>query len=59
MSYVEQRSAFGIAADATLFGRRIWAATPGDHPDGICLDRADAVWCADVGQCDLKTPSAP
>ena len=25
------------------------AETPGDHPDGICLDATGAVWYADVG----------
>ena len=27
----------------------MWAATAGDHPDGICLDADGAVWYADVG----------
>jgi sugar lactone lactonase YvrE len=48
-SYAEQLSAFDIAADGTLSGRRVWAPVPGDHPDGICLDEAGAVWYADVG----------
>jgi sugar lactone lactonase YvrE len=47
-SYAEQLTAYEIAADGTLGGRRVWAATPGDHPDGICLDDTGAVWYADV-----------
>jgi sugar lactone lactonase YvrE len=48
-SWAEQLTAFEIADDGTLSGRRVWAATPGDHPDGICLDADGAVWYADVG----------
>lgn len=48
-SYAEQLTAYGIADDATLTDPRVWATTPGDHPDGICLDATGAVWYADVG----------
>lgn len=48
-SYAEQLTAYEIAGDGTLSGRRVWAATPGEHPDGICLDTTGAVWYADVG----------
>jgi len=48
-SYAEQLSAFAIADDGTLSDRRVWAPTPGDHPDGICVDAQGAVWYADVG----------
>jgi sugar lactone lactonase YvrE len=48
-SWAEGLTAYGIADDGTLSGRRVWAATPGDHPDGICLDADGAVWYADVG----------
>jgi len=48
-SWAEQLTAFDVADDGTLSGRRLWAATPGDHPDGICLDADGAVWYADVG----------
>ncbi len=47
-SYAEQLTAYDIADDGTLTGRRVWAATPGDHPDGICMDAKGAVWFADV-----------
>jgi sugar lactone lactonase YvrE len=48
-SWAEQLTAFDVADDGTLARRRVWAATPGDHPDGICLDAEGAVWYADVG----------
>jgi sugar lactone lactonase YvrE len=50
VSYAEQLTAYDIDDDdGTLSHRRVWASTPGDHPDGICLDAAGAVWYADVG----------
>ncbi len=48
-SWAEQLTAFEIEADGSLTGRRVWAVTPGEHPDGICLDIDRAVWFADVG----------
>jgi sugar lactone lactonase YvrE len=48
-SYGERLTAFAIAADSSLTNRRTWAETPGDHPDGICLDAEGAIWYADVG----------
>jgi sugar lactone lactonase YvrE len=48
-SYAEQLTAYDIAADGALSRRRVWASTPGDHPDGICLDAGGAAWYADVG----------
>ncbi|MGY0503060.1 SMP-30/gluconolactonase/LRE family protein [Nocardia sp. FBN12] len=48
-SYANQLTAYDIAADGELSNRRVWAATPGDHPDGICLDTDGQVWYADVG----------
>jgi sugar lactone lactonase YvrE len=48
-SWAEQLTAYDIANDGTLSSRRVWAATPGDHPDGICVDADDRVWYADVG----------
>jgi sugar lactone lactonase YvrE len=47
-SHANRLTAFDIAADGGLVNRRIWAATPGDHPDGICLDADGALWYADV-----------
>jgi len=48
-SYAEQLTAYDIAIDGSLSNRRVWAPTPGDHPDGICLDVDGAAWYADVG----------
>jgi sugar lactone lactonase YvrE len=47
-SYGQRLTAFDIASDGSLFGRRIWAEVD-DHPDGICLDAGGAVWYGDVG----------
>lgn len=41
-------TAFDIAPDGSLSGRRVWAAVQGSAPDGICLDSDGAVWYADV-----------
>ncbi|TCB95583.1 SMP-30/gluconolactonase/LRE family protein [Micromonospora zingiberis] len=48
-SYANRLTAYDIRSDGALGGRRVWAETPGDHPDGICLDAEGAVWYADVG----------
>jgi sugar lactone lactonase YvrE len=48
-SWGECLTGYDIGADGGLSNRRLWAATPGDHPDGICLDADGAVWYADVG----------
>ncbi len=39
-------TAFDIAADGSLDGRREWARVRGAIPDGICLDAEGAVWMA-------------
>ena len=46
-SYARQLTAFDIAADGSLSGRRVWATMDGP-PDGICIDASGAVWVADV-----------
>jgi sugar lactone lactonase YvrE len=38
--------AFTRQADGTLTNRRVWAALPGEMPDGISLDAEGAVWIA-------------
>ena len=39
-------TAFDIAADRGLSGRRVWAPTAPRIPDGICLDAEGAIWVA-------------
>jgi sugar lactone lactonase YvrE len=48
-SHGNRLTAYDIGTDGSLAGRRVWAETPGDHPDGICVDAEGAVWYADVG----------
>jgi sugar lactone lactonase YvrE len=48
-SYANRLTAYDISGDGGLAGRRVWAETPGDHPDGICMDAEGAIWYADVG----------
>jgi len=48
-SYANRLTAYDIRSDGGLGNRRVWADTPGDHPDGICVDAEGAVWYADVG----------
>ena len=47
-SYGHRLTAFDIAPDGGLAGRRVWAALEGGVPDGICLDADGAAWYADV-----------
>ncbi|MFC4631660.1 SMP-30/gluconolactonase/LRE family protein [Promicromonospora alba] len=42
-SFAGRLSAFDIAADGSLSGRRTWAEGLG--PDGICIDSAGGIWC--------------
>ena len=44
-SMAQRLTAFAIAEDGTLGGRRIWAQLNG-VPDGICLDADGCVWVA-------------
>ena len=48
-SYGARLTAFDIAPDGGLSGRRVWADLgEGAAPDGICIDADGAVWYADV-----------
>lgn len=48
-SHASRVTAFELDGDGSVAGRRVWAQTPGDHPDGIALDADGALWYADVG----------
>jgi sugar lactone lactonase YvrE len=41
-------TAFDIAADGSLSGRRVWAELDWCAPDGICLDADGRVWVANA-----------
>ncbi len=47
-SYGRRLTAFDIAEDGTLSGRRVWADLGDGVPDGICLDVEGTVWYGDV-----------
>ncbi|MFR9780087.1 SMP-30/gluconolactonase/LRE family protein [Micromonospora sp. MS34] len=47
-SYASRLTAYDVAADGSLTGRRVWAAVPDSAPDGICLDAEGHVWYGDV-----------
>jgi sugar lactone lactonase YvrE len=47
-SYRHCLTAFDIAADGMLSGRRVWADLGDEPPDGICFDRDGALWYASV-----------
>ena len=51
-TYGARLTAFNVAPDGTLSGRRIWAdlRRADVYPDGICLDADGAVWYADVAR---------
>jgi sugar lactone lactonase YvrE len=39
-------TAFDVAPDGSLGGRRVYADCPGFGPDGICLDEEGAIWAS-------------
>lgn len=45
-SFGARLTAFDVAEDGSLHGRREWAALERAVPDGICLDAEDAIWVA-------------
>jgi sugar lactone lactonase YvrE len=54
-SWGNRLTAFDIAGDGSLSGRRVWVGLGGGFPDGICLDAEGAAWYADVpGQCCVR-----
>jgi sugar lactone lactonase YvrE len=48
-SHGQRLTAFAVGSDGALTDRRVWAATPGLHPDGIHALDDGSVWLADVG----------
>jgi sugar lactone lactonase YvrE len=48
-SWGSRLTAYAIGADGQLTDRRVWAETPGLHPDGIDPRPDGTVWLADVG----------
>jgi sugar lactone lactonase YvrE len=47
-SMATRLTAFDVADDGTLSGRRVWADLPGCAPDGICLDADGCIWVANA-----------
>jgi sugar lactone lactonase YvrE len=47
-TFGQRLTAFDIAADGTLSGRRVFASLAGRAPDGICIDQTGAIWVADA-----------
>jgi sugar lactone lactonase YvrE len=45
-TYAARLTAFDVATDGGLSGRRVFAELPGVAPDGICLDAEGQVWVA-------------
>lgn len=45
-TFGKRLTAFSIAADGSLFDRRLWADLGAASPDGICLDAQGAIWVA-------------
>jgi sugar lactone lactonase YvrE len=43
-TFAYRLTAFDVAADGSLSGRRAWAALGDVMPDGICLDAEGAIW---------------
>jgi sugar lactone lactonase YvrE len=49
-SHGSRLTAYDIGQGGDLGNRRVWADTPADHPDGICVDAEGAIWYADVAR---------
>ena len=46
-TFAGRMTAYDVAADGSLAGRRVWAQLPqGAVPDGCCLDAEGAIWVA-------------
>ena len=52
-------TAFDLAADGSLSGRRVWADLAGQAvPDGICLDAEGGVWVASPSTFEFPSPAS-
>lgn len=49
-SFAHRLTAFTVAADGSLGGRRVFADLGEEIPDGICLDADGAVWFASIAR---------
>ena len=54
-SWGSRLTAYTIGADGRLSGRRVWAETPGLHPDGIDAHGADELGDGSVSLADVGT----
>ena len=45
-TWAQSLTAFDIEEDGSLANRRVWAEIADATPDGICLDRENAIWVA-------------
>jgi len=45
-TFGKRLTAFDVAADGSLSGRRVWADLGEASPDGICIDAEGAIWVA-------------
>lgn len=48
----EELTAFDVAADGSLAGRRVFAKLPGVAPDGLAIDAEGAVWVSASTGCE-------
>ncbi len=53
-TFAHRLSAFTVARNGHLSGRRTWAELADATPDGICLDAEGAVWVASPGSGDVQ-----
>ena len=52
-TFGSRMTAFPILEGGLLGSPRLWAATPGIHPDGCSFDEAGGIWVADAGSGDV------
>lgn len=53
-SMATRLTAFDVAADGSLSGRRVWAELGDCAPDGICLDAEGCIWVANALGTDCR-----